>query len=192
MAFLVGLVAVGLFTLTLTDREPPIRLKPVDLVASAEKGGIRCPKRHWDDLSENPVCYRLQERLTQAVVDGNVDLVVESLRMGAHVDGSYYQSYKPLHTAGISGHVLVVKTLIENGADVNSYDGWMTSPLQVAVYYEQYSIAKLLLENGANVCHIASWDDLSTPTALGIATKKQDLAMTNLLMSYGAGTCATQ
>jgi ankyrin repeat protein len=187
-------IPLGLSTfLYLTRRDQPaIVIKPVELQADSRNSGTRCLPKHWDSLSESPLCYPLQERLHNAVVNNDLDEISNSLRAGANVDGTFYQSFPPLTVASMEGTLAASRLLIENGADVNTLDKWQTSNLQAALIYKHSDIAKLLLENGADVCHIARWDDGTNPTALDIAIKARDYDAMRLLISYGALFCYTQ
>jgi len=198
-AFLWGLIfllAIGLgllaFLYATRDAQAPIIKNPFELQADSKNKGIRCPAKHWDSISDSPLCYPLQERLDNAVYNGDLSEMSNSLREGANVAGSYYQSEAPIVTATMMGQTAAAKLLIENGAEVNYSGKWRTSALQIAASYKHPELTKLLIENGADVCHIAWWDDGSLPTALDIAVKNRDYALIRLLVSNGALFCGTQ
>jgi len=60
---------------------------------------------------------------------GRIELVVELIKCGAHVDARDDCGLAPIHNAASFGHADVVRTLTRLGADPNVVDNWGFSPL---------------------------------------------------------------
>lgn len=191
VTLLIGVVFA--FDYLFSIRSPhPIAQNLIPLEITGENQGHRCEDRHWDGPSDNRLCYKLQEQLSEAVKKNDLDGIREALKQGANSNGSSYQSYKPLFTAAMLGKKEAALLLIENGANVNrGGDVWNTSPLQEAVIYHHNEITEILLENGADICHKSNWDisDMPNPTALDIAQKYENEGAAALLVSFGARRC---
>jgi len=179
------------FNLT-RDASNKIAYNPISMDLVKTENGKRCEARRWNGESENPVCYRLQEQMLNAVSKDDLKGIEKALRMGANVNGSYYQSYRPLYTAAAEGRIKAARLLIENGANPNQLEKWESTPLIIAAQGRDDEIVEMLLANGADVCHAAFWDDSSRPTALSIAREFGNSSNVRVLQLYGADLCLNQ
>lgn len=155
--FTIG-VSLALFWLKRTPkiasqpREAPIPFEP-----TKENGGRRCQSLNYVGVPRtdnyNPVCYGLQMDLTKAAIDGNLSLIREALRKGAHPNGSVDDYDPPLSLAVNKGHTDAVRLLLDNGADVNQGTFIRGTPLITAALKGRMEILEILLERGADVCY---------------------------------------
>lgn len=158
---------------------------PVPLEATKENKGKRCEARTYNVPSENRECYRLQERLIKAALDGNLAEIREALRDGAHPDATYYNSFPALHSAAMFGREDAVQLLLDNGADVNLVVSLGNTPLKMAVNEGHTDIVRILIERGADVCDRRQ----SNNPALQIAEEQGHKEITELLKAAGAEKC---
>ena len=117
--------------------------------------------------------------LTEACIDGNLDLVKLLLDSGSKINS------EALFYACSKCNVDLVKLLIDNGANVNVKDKSGVTPLFVVissyVNANKVELIKLLLENGADV---NATDDKGR-TLLHLACDKDNLDLVKLFIKYG-------
>jgi hypothetical protein len=140
-----------------------------------------------------PIFADLNEKLLDAVEEGDIAKVQELLKKGAdpnardHGPRERWWRYgkTPLCLAVEHGHSEIVKLLIEHGADVNAscYIDSFETPLHRAVVDDNIEIAKLLIQNGADVNARRSFDGL---TPLHLAALNGYSKMVRLLLENGA------
>lgn len=94
----------------------------------------------------------------------------------------------PLMEAAIRGDVAGAKLLLDHGADVNAADHRGYTPLLLAAQYDGDSaeLVRLLLDRGAAPDAVAEGE-----TALSLATKRGETAVTRLLRELRAARAAT-
>jgi hypothetical protein len=126
----------------------------------------------------------LDEKLLDAVIEGDAARVRELLRKGANVNAKHgdYDS-TPLHVAALWGHAEVARLLLDHGADVNSRskDGW--TPLHYAAAFGYADVARLLLERGAD----PSIKDDKGRTPLDVARERGYEEVVRVIEEYKRG-----
>lgn len=95
--------------------------------------------------------YALDNKLLEAVKQGNIENVKELLSQGADINISDEYGETPLHSAALYGHLDVVKYLVEQGADVDVKNKFWETPLDVAENNKYPAIVKYLVEQDADV-----------------------------------------
>ncbi|XP_023692275.2 uncharacterized protein [Paramormyrops kingsleyae] len=85
-----------------------------------------------------------------AVMDEDIHLVREILKVGACANKADYAGWTPLHVAAATSHYGIVVTLLEAGAVVNFSGDKGVTPLHDAIESGNYKIVELLLSSGAN------------------------------------------
>ncbi|CAN2103767.1 ankyrin repeat domain-containing protein [Wolbachia pipientis] len=93
----------------------------------------------------------LNNELSNAVVENNIDKVKESIRRGADVNTKVKNGRTPLHYAAQEGKLDVVKYLVEEKhADVNANDNDGFIPLHYAAAHGNLRLVKYMVEKGAD------------------------------------------
>ncbi|XP_048856135.1 uncharacterized protein LOC125723464 isoform X14 [Brienomyrus brachyistius] len=85
-----------------------------------------------------------------AVMDEDIHLVREILKIGACPSEADYAGWTPLHVAAAASHYDIVVTLLEAGAVVNFSGDKGVTPLHDAIESGNYKIVELLLSSGAD------------------------------------------
>ena len=101
----------------------------------------------WTAINNDELNYVL---LDQVMLD-HASEVEALIFVGADVEASGSENWKPLHTTAFNNSIKTAKTLIESGAhvDAKDEDGW--TPLHAAVSRGHADLAKTLIGAGANV-----------------------------------------
>eukprot|EP01105_Mastigella_eilhardi_P016741 TRINITY_DN3834_c0_g1_i1.p1 TRINITY_DN3834_c0_g1~~TRINITY_DN3834_c0_g1_i1.p1 ORF type:complete len:806 (-),score=160.66 TRINITY_DN3834_c0_g1_i1:60-2477(-) len=94
----------------------------------------------------------------------------------------------PLHCAAHSGNAAVLRKLISHGHHLNLTDEYQETALHVAVTVGCRAAVKVLLAAGANP-NVANCDG-ETPLHIAVAYGAKAKAIFELLVHYGASTCA--
>ena len=100
---------------------------------------------------------RLNNDLTKAIKNNNIDDVREALLLGADANNKNEQGNKPLILATREGHLKtregyleIVKLLLKHKADINGQDYFGKTPLIKAAASNHSKVIELLLANGAD------------------------------------------
>ncbi len=102
----------------------------------------------------------VQNKLEQAVAEGDVDTVNHFIAKGANVNrgtkvipglGGIGPTSPLLHVVIQEGHIAVVELLIAKGAKLNARDSRARTPLHWAAYEGHAAIADRLIAKGAKV-----------------------------------------
>ncbi|KAF4624010.1 hypothetical protein G7Y89_g14163 [Cudoniella acicularis] len=136
--------------------------------------------------------------LYRACKNGDTAKAMKLISKGANIHYKYDYLYGCFHTAMRNNHNATVKFLLSEGANVNEigYEFDLqgsSSVIQVAARRGKLDAVKLLLENGAKVNYESLNTDSNSKSSrnqlyfapLAVAAKNGDLAMINLLLSYG-------
>lgn len=95
---------------------------------------------------------KLNERLFDAVWEGDIMGVQKALKAGADVNYKNESDLTPLREAVRRGHTEIVKFLLKRGAEVDVKDNLEGNTALIwAAFIGKKEICKLLLDNGANV-----------------------------------------
>ncbi len=121
-----------------------------------------------------------QRYFTQATMDGSLSRMRLLHFAGANIN-SRSNGSMPLFIAAGEGRSDVVRYLLAEGADVNARERFGDTALTEAAYYGHLPLIKELLSHGADINAIGS-----DGTALDIALKRNNLAVTDLLKHHGA------
>ena len=89
--------------------------------------------------------------LTQASVDGGLEVVRVLLEGGANVESTNADGRTALHCAAYNGHLDVCRLLLDWGAKVDPVDVWEDTPLLDASSRGHLSVVQLLVKRGADV-----------------------------------------
>lgn len=130
------------------------------------------------DGVKDDYCSDLQQQLSRAASEGDVEKVKTLLRDGANAAG--HTSISALQFAAREGNTEIARILLDNGADVNH---WALSgtPLHCAVWSDNPETVELLLSRGANVHTVGDGFN-----ALGIALEKNNRKIIAMLKKAGA------
>jgi ankyrin repeat protein len=114
----------------------------------------RCDSKDYSDIHDDldKECFRLQERLITAALDGNINLLREALKDGANPDGTYLERGPALHMAAMKGYSDLVRELLDNNAQINREVPFQQTPLIMATYHGRSDVVRILLSRGADVC----------------------------------------
>ena len=102
-----------------------------------------------DKETEKPK-YEVPDDLGGAARQGDLDLIVKFLNLGADLDGKYDKGFTPLHWAAAMGEAEAVNLLAEKGADLNSRDQAQSTPILVASFLGRAECVRMLLAKGAD------------------------------------------
>jgi ankyrin repeat protein len=120
--------------------------------------------------------------LLNAVKDGSIDKVNESLKNGADVNTKTPDGITALMIAAQNGKMKIINILLEKGAEVNAKTPDCTTALIRATEYCKISAVKRLLEKGADV----NTKTQSGKTSLLQAVKYCNTDMVLYLLQNGA------
>jgi ankyrin repeat protein len=128
----------------------------------------------------------LHQAINELEDGGTIEALVLLLRYGADVDGwDAHHDATPLLMALFRGQIEVVRLLLAAGADPNVVGSEGDTPLRWCVELGDYETATMLMCCGATKT-IDYAGGASGSTALGIAAKRLDLKMIELLLQAGA------
>ncbi|KAJ9204753.1 hypothetical protein DTO166G4_7855 [Paecilomyces variotii] len=119
--------------------------------------------------------------LTQAIRDGDQELVDYFLKRGFFVDFVDRSGYTPLHYAVRRGHGTIVKSFLNAGCDVD-LQFYRETCLMTAIEHGHGDIAAQLLEHGANL----NLQNQRLETALFYAVRASNADMVETLLEHGA------
>jgi len=117
---------------------------------------------------------------------GTIEFITLLLEHGANVnewDVNHHET--PILSASDPPHVEAVRILLEAGADPNVRRSTHESPLQLCVEQQSVETAALLLRHGAKQT-MDDWGGLRGLTPLGMAARKFNIPMIELLLREGA------
>ncbi|CAL1545329.1 unnamed protein product [Lymnaea stagnalis] len=126
--------------------------------------------------------------LYHAVVENNVDRLIELLEQGGNVDEFYedtmnISSKSLLHICCGKGHTECLKVLIQHGAQLTVRDKWGQTPLMYSVSIQFPEIAKVLLDADAE---LVKCQDKFGKSPLHCAVETGSEELVRLLLEYGA------
>jgi len=121
--------------------------------------------------------------LTQAGVNGVVEVVRVLLEGGANVESTNAYRRTAVHCAAYNGHLDVCRLLLDWEANVDPVDVWEETPLIDAATRGHLSVVQLLVERGADVS-IKSKSGKSAKELTGINGNK-DVAEWLYKISHG-------
>ncbi|NTX64307.1 ankyrin repeat domain-containing protein [Myxococcus sp. CA051A] len=128
----------------------------------------------------------LHVAIGQMGVGGTIDFIKLLIEHGADVnewDAHHHET--PLLSAMEPPELEVARVLLEAGADPNVRRSTHESPLQLAVEHEHPELTALLLRHGAGRT-MDEWGGLRGLTPLGMAARKFNVPIIELLMAEGA------
>jgi ankyrin repeat protein len=91
------------------------------------------------------------EKLIDAVYDGQLEIVKYLIEAGANINDQNKFNYTPLMIASINNRLNMVKLLIENGADVNAKNKYGKTAFIYAYNSRYYNLVELLKKHGAKI-----------------------------------------
>jgi ankyrin repeat protein len=127
-----------------------------------------------DDLLALDINYRDKMKrgnLTLGILQGNTDLVLKLLVMGAKVTAKDSEGNTPLHYAARGGHVDIAAALLEYGADVDALNKKNETPMHEVVGRDHKAMVELLLVMGAD----PTLKDSKGQTALDLLIEKKKM-----------------
>lgn len=133
-----------------------------------------------------------QSKIITAVVDGNVKLVQDLLRLGCDVNSSDAECRTLLHFAANNNRTDVVNLLLQNGADICKVTKNGNSALHTATANGHKDIVDVLLQHvkktsPSNIRVIINAKTTTTgSTSLHVAAKRGFIDIVKLLLRYGA------
>ena len=164
---------------------------------SLARNGREAPLNEWTQgtgeiyLRRNTGSPEANRALSNAAIEGKIEIVKQSLEAGANIDvqnvrGS--ESWTPLFGAVVYGRKDVVEYLVANGAEVNRKCEDFRTPLHMATdafasSSDRKEMIKLLISNGADV----NARDMSGDTPIDGADDKD---IVDLLRKQGGKTGA--
>jgi ankyrin repeat protein len=116
-----------------------------------------------------------------AIWDGDVEAVRESLQNDPRLANSIQKELPPLHWACRPANPEIVSKLLEFGADPNSSTEDGETPLHIAAYEGSDACVQLLLDSGADVS--ATTEDGKTPL---MSAAQTGLSIVRSLLAAGA------
>ena len=120
--------------------------------------------------------------LILAARDGEVNVVVDILRDGSHVDCC---NETALFVAAINNRSDVAKVLLENGANIIWQNRFGNTPLIHAARFNNARVMEVLLHHGADPSIVDGYGR----TALGVAREKDCEEAILLLEKYWVSAC---
>lgn len=135
-------------------RETPVAFQP-----TKQNGGRRCEAWWYTGLpgdehdNTDHLCFRLQQKLIEGALAGNLSEIREALRDGAHVEGTAATKFPALHSAAMQGHADAVALLLDNGAKVNRVVDFENSALNMAASEGRDDVVRVLVDRGVDVCY---------------------------------------
>lgn len=128
----------------------------------------------------------LDTQLLYAAEDGDANLCVDLLSLGARIAATHQNGRSALHLAAWHGHTAACLALIEHGASVNALDAYGFNPLHLAVKNDDPGTCLLLLEHGCN----PQTKNEEGQTALERAVKHQHGDCIDVIESFVAAQAA--
>ena len=107
-----------------------------------------------DDSCPDPSeaeCYNSSSVVHEAVIGGNLNVIVAFLNEGFDVETKDNDWHTALHQAALVGALPTAKLLVERGANINARNKWVDVPLDRAALGGSLDVATFLLEKGAEV-----------------------------------------
>jgi ankyrin repeat protein len=125
--------------------------KPKTLFQCVREGDII---NMWRILGDNSLDIEAKSifgtsPLHKAVINGDIQSIINFLHWGNNVNELRYDLKTPLHYAVIYGRMDIIIFLLDNGAFINALDIYGWSPLHFATQNSLIHIVNLLLKRGA-------------------------------------------
>jgi uncharacterized protein len=127
----------------------------------------------------------VDERLFEAIRDGDLDRIAELLGHGVPIDNKDRNGHGYLYKAAVTRGPRVgeaAELLIRHGADVTTTTRTGASPLHMAVIVENVEVAQVLLDHGADINAM----DKKGRTPLHYAVEGNRKSILKLLLARGA------
>ncbi|XP_031616943.1 serine protease persephone-like isoform X2 [Contarinia nasturtii] len=128
----------------------------------------------------------LDNRLTSAAVEGNIETIKTLINDGANVNFEDEYKHTPLHWAAVQGHAEIIKYLIEKGVNVNVENLDKNTPIHWAAWNGHKEAVKTLIDHGANV----NAEDKDKATPLHKAAENGHTDTVKYLVNHGANVTA--
>lgn len=126
----------------------------------------------------------MNERLLDAALRGDIDMVRQFLVDGADINHEDNDGNTVLSLASQNGHLAVVEHLMANGADANRENEMGKTALVLALYNGHLAIAERLVANGADVNRVNNYGETALMRASMSMTGR--LAVVEFLTAHGA------
>jgi ankyrin repeat protein len=130
--------------------------------------------------------------LMRAIKEGNIEKVLELIRLGVDVNKPYIfeeATLPPLVVAILKREDDIARCLVEHAANVNAeynFAGIRATPLFAAVWQNNIEIAQYLIEHKANVHAVRKFNGSDNATILHDATLIGNIKMIHYLVEQGA------
>ena len=128
----------------------------------------------------------LETPLENAVFRGHSEIVNILLKSGANIEGSGHSFHWPLQIAASSGRLDILDILLNHGARINrsEIDGY--TALHHAIFDNKINAVEFLLTKGADSNYRDERFEGNSQSPLELAQQKNNKAVIDLLIKYGA------
>ncbi len=182
-----------IMSLALDSRDPVIIRKVIPYVLghSVEEISELARIEEKEDNIDPEEQEKLDNRLADACISGDVETVRKTIKEGADVNSMDMQSerfdvyyYTPLLHAAYAGRVEIVEILLENGALMDETTSEHETALVLALSRGHEMVSRQLINAGADV-NIYDWSR-PTRTPLDIAKREHSEEIQHMLSDRGA------